>query len=56
MTRMYEEAGIVTNNRNTVNHSGHVTCCTHLFNNGFDEQMITGRSGHRIAMLYVCYK
>ena len=47
MKRMYGEAGIATDNKNIVNHSGRVTCCTRLFNNGFDEQMITGRSGHR---------
>jgi len=47
MKRMYGEAGIATDNSNIVNHSGHVTCCTRLFNDGFDEQMITGRSGHR---------
>jgi len=43
MKRMYGEAGIVTDNRNIVNHSGRVTCCTRLFNYGFDEQMTTAR-------------
>jgi len=46
MKRMYGGAGIATDDRNTVNHSGRVTCCTRLFNDGFDEQMITGRSSY----------
>ena len=46
MKHMYGEAGITTDNRNIVNHSRCVTCCTRLFNDGFDEQMITARSGH----------
>jgi len=46
MKHIYGEAGITTDNRNIVNHSGPVTCCTRLFNDGLDEQMITARSGH----------
>jgi len=30
-----------------VNHSGRVTCCTRLYNDGFDEQRVVGRSCHR---------
>ncbi|XP_070581470.1 uncharacterized protein [Ptychodera flava] len=46
---MYRDAGIdyEAENRNITNHSGKVTCCTRLYDKGFDEQSITGRSGHR---------
>ena len=44
---MFEECGIDTGGRRIVNHSGRVTCCTRLYNDGFDEQSVTGRSGHR---------
>ena len=35
---MFAEAGIDTGDRRIVNHSGRVTCCTRLYNAGFDEQ------------------
>lgn len=44
---MFAEAGINTGDRRIVNHSGRVTCCTRLYNAGFDEQSVTDRSGHR---------
>jgi len=47
MKRAYDDAKIDRDNRNIVNHSGRVACCTRLFNDGFDDQMISSRSGHR---------
>ena len=46
---MFRDAGIdwKAQNRNISNHSGKVTCCTRLYEKGFDEQSIAGRSGHR---------
>jgi len=44
---MYAEAGIDSSDRRIVNHSGRVSCCTRLYNAGFDEQSVTDRSGHR---------
>jgi len=38
---------IDTQGRRIVNHSGRVTCCIRLYNDGFDEQSVVGRSGHR---------
>ena len=46
---MFEQCGIDTAGRRIVNHSGRVTCCTPLYNEGFEEQTISGRSGHRSA-------
>ena len=39
---MYAEGGIDSSDRRIVNHSGRVSCCTRLYNAGFDD-----RSGHR---------
>ena len=47
LKRMYEMAGIDTTDRNISNHSGKVTLCTELFNQGFDDQLIRARSDHR---------
>jgi len=33
--------------RRIANHSGRVTCCTRLYNDGFEEQSVAGHSGHR---------
>ena len=41
---MYTKAGL---NGNFSNHSGKRTCATSLFHEGFDEQMISSRTGHR---------
>ena len=40
--------------RRIVNDSRRVACCTRLYNDGFDEQSVVGRSGHRnnAAQLY----
>ena len=45
--RMFQLAKIDTTGRNISNHSGKVTLCTELFNQGFDDKIIKGRSGHR---------
>jgi hypothetical protein len=37
--RFYAEAGIDTTGRNISNHSGHVTCCTRLYNEGIKENL-----------------
>jgi len=50
---MFEECSIDIGGRRIVNHSGHVTCCTRLHNDGFDEQSITGRSGHRSNVVQI---
>jgi len=47
MKTMFTHCGIDTCDRRIVNHSGHVTCCTRLYDDGFDEQSVTSRSGHR---------
>ena len=44
--RMFNLPGIDTT-RFITNHSGKVTLCTTLFNDGFDDQMVGQRSGHR---------
>ena len=46
---MFNKAGIPwrDQHRNISNHSGKAACCTQLYENGFDEQAITMRSGHR---------
>ena len=41
---MYTKAGL---KGNFSNHSGKRTCATSLFHEGFDEQMISSRTGHR---------
>ncbi|XP_048750403.2 uncharacterized protein LOC125662277 [Ostrea edulis] len=45
--RFYAEAGIDTAGRNISNHSGRVTCCTRLYNEGFSDKAVTSRSSHR---------
>ena len=45
---MYAEAGIDSSDRRIVNHSRRVSCCTRLYNAGFDEQSVTDRSGHTV--------
>ena len=47
MARMFEEAGIDTTGRFISNHSGKVTTCSRLYNEGFDDQSVCSRSGHR---------
>ena len=56
MKHMYAEAEINTENMHTVNHSSQVMCCTRFLNQGFEEQMISSRSGHRsnAVPLYKC--
>ena len=44
---MFQQAGINTQNRNISIHSGKVTCATTLYNKGFDNKAVCGRSGHR---------
>ena len=44
---MFELAKIDITGRNISNHSGKLTLCTELFNQGFDDKIIKGRSGHR---------
>ena len=46
---MFSKAGIPwrEQHRNISNHSGKAACCTQLYEQGFDEQAITMRSGHR---------
>ena len=48
---MFEKAGIPwkEQHRNISNHSGKVSCCTTLYDKGFDDQAIKMRSGHRSA-------
>ena len=47
MKRMFADANINTNGRNITNHSGKGTCCTALYNAGFGDKAVMGRSGHR---------
>jgi len=47
MTKIFSESHIDMQGTHIVNHSGHVTCCTRLYNDGFDEQSVVGHSGHR---------
>ena len=48
MKRMFVDANINRNRRNIKNnHSGKVTCCTALYNAGFGDKTVMGRSGHR---------
>ena len=44
---MLKDAGINVDNKNISNHSGKVTCATTLYNHGFDNKGVSGRSGHR---------
>lgn len=44
---MFQKAGISTEGRTITGHSGKVTCCTRLYEAGFNEQEIMHRSGHR---------
>ena len=43
----YAEAGIDTTERNISNHSGRVTSCTRLYNEGFTDKAVRSRSNHR---------
>ena len=47
MKQMFTKAAIPLEGRNITNHSGKVTLCTNLFNSGYDDKMISERSGHR---------
>ena len=47
MTQIFSASHIDTQGRRIVNPSGRVTCCTRLYNDGFDEQSVVGRSDHR---------
>jgi len=47
MQAMFKAAKIDTNGRKITGHSGRVTMCTTLFNNGFSESSVRKRSGHR---------
>jgi hypothetical protein len=44
---MFKDVGINVDNRNSSNHSGKVTCATTLYNHGFDNKAVSGKSGHR---------
>lgn len=44
--RFYAEAGIDTTGRNISNHSGRVTCCTRLYNEGFSDKAVVSRRSH----------
>ena len=46
------EENIIHVGRNILNHSVKVTLCTELFNQGFDDKIIKGRSGHRSVNAY----
>ena len=46
-TLMKEMCTLVGLKGNFTNHSGKVTCATHLFHNNFDEQLIMRQTGHR---------
>ena len=47
MSKMFKDANINTGGRRITGHSGRVTMCTTLFNNGFSENSVRKRSGHR---------
>ena len=47
MQAMFSAANIDSTNRKIVDHSGRVSCCTRLYNSGFDDKAIMSRSGHR---------
>jgi len=44
---MFKDADINVDNRNISNQSGKVTFATTLYNRGFDNKAVSGRSGHR---------
>ena len=46
-TAKMSEENIIHVGRNILNHSVKVTLCAELFNQGFDDKIIKGRSGHR---------
>ena len=52
LRRMFEEAGIDTTGRFITNHAVKATLCTNLSNEGFDDQQISSRSGHRSKALW----
>ena len=52
LRRMFEEAGIDTTGRFITNHSVKASLCTNLWNEGFDDQQISSRSGHRSKALW----
>ena len=43
----YADAGIDITGRNISTHSGRVTCCTRLYNEGFTDKAVISRSNHR---------
>lgn len=45
--RFFAEAGIDTTGRTISNHSGRVTCCTRLYNDGYSDKAVISRSSHR---------
>ena len=55
MQAMFSGADIDSTNRKNVNHSGRVSCCTRLYNSGFDDKAIMSRSGHRSDAVH-CYE
>jgi len=56
MKQLFEGAQLPVGERRIVNHSGRVTCCTRLYNDGFDEQTIKWRNGHRSSSAVELYK
>ena len=49
---MFDEAKIDTTNRRITNHSIKASLCTIMWNEGFDDQQISSRSGHRSDALW----
>ena len=47
MPKMFKASNIDVGERRITGHSGRVTMCTTLFNNGFSENSVRKRSGHR---------
>ena len=47
MPKMFKDSNIDIGERRITGHSGRVTMCTTLFNNGFSENSVRKRSGHR---------
>lgn len=45
--RFFAKAGIDTTGRTISNHSGRVTCCTRLYNDGYSDKAVISRSSHR---------
>ncbi|KAK6188604.1 hypothetical protein SNE40_004747 [Patella caerulea] len=45
--KFYQQAGLSIEGRTISNHSGRVTCCTTLYNDGFSDKAVTSRSAHR---------